>query len=383
MLPRRIKRGDKSGKATDFWNRFEEDIRLAKDFGMNTFRFSLEWSRIIPKPDVVDNSALAHYQKIIDTIREYKLEPMVTLHHFTLPKWIANEGGWVNKRNLDHWKFYVNVIAGNLENVMLWNTINEPNVVIAMGYFTGMFPPGNSFDVPGYVKAMRNILLAHGFAYHILKKYQPHSKIGIVKNITWFYPYRRWSFTENLLAGFFDYMFNEITLRALKTGKLPLSLQPVSFLKGSIDFFGLNYYTKSYVRIVEPGFIAMAKPHEFTTQMGQVPYPEGLRLAIKRVRDVGKPIVITENGVPTLDENVRKAYIEAHLREVEKAIQEGYDVRGYIYWSITDNFEWAEGFEPRFGLVEIDYATLERKPRKTAFWLKERMKNFRYPRNIS
>ena len=383
MLPKKIKRGERSGKATDFWNRFEEDIKLAKEFGMNTFRFSLEWSRIVPKPGTVDGSALAHYQEIIDTIRKYELEPMVTLHHFTLPKWIANKGGWVNKRNLKHWRFYVATVARNIENVILWNTINEPNVVIAMGYFTGVFPPGNSFDIPGYVKAIRNILLAHGFAYHIVKKYQPESEIGIVKNITWFYPYRRWSFSENLLAWFFDYMFNEITLRALRTGKLPLSLQPIEFLKNSIDFFGLNYYTKSYVRIVEPGSIVMSKPHEFTTQMGQVPYPEGLTLAIKRVSNLGKPVIITENGVPTLDESVRKAYLEAHLRAVEKAIQEEIDIRGYIYWSITDNFEWAEGFEPRFGLVEIDYETLERKPRKTAYWFRERIKSFKYKGYIS
>ncbi len=367
--PGKIHGGDTSEVACDHWNRFEEDFDLLTQLNVNAYRMSFEWSRIFPKPHEPDHDAIEHYHKMIDTLIKKNITPFVTLLHFTVPKWWHDEGGFKNdkKVHLDHFTQFVELIIKEFkEEVKYWNTINEPNVVAVIGHFVGIFPPGEK-SFRSTIKATNTLLKMHTLAYHRIKKIDHASQVGIVKNISIIKPYRQESMMDRIIAKFADYLYNGATLRSLKTGKLFSSfIRKWDRLKNSLDFIGLNYYVFTLISRKFPELMRVMTdnpdPNKLCTGLGWEPYPEGILLALRRIKKTfpNLPIYITENGIGTDDDEWRQRYIIDHLKMVHQAIQEGIDVRGYFYWSLMDNFEWAEGYSSRFGLVHVDYNTQKR-----------------------
>jgi beta-glucosidase len=369
----KIRNGDRSGIACDHWHRYSEDFDLLHQLHQNAYRFSFEWSRIIPEKGKIDDAAIHHYHRVVSELKKRRIEPFVTLHHFTEPLWVTKLGGIRRKRNIRFFREYVEVVASEFsKEVTYWNTINEPNIRAAAGYFQGIHPPGETGLLP-YLEAIRNIIRMHADAYSILKAQEPRNIVGLVKNISIFEPGDATSWQDRLLARLFDYLANGVTLRALKTGKLPLAFfQTYTGLKGSSDFIGLNYYSRLFCSRRFPELLRGrsddADPTRLCAGLGWEAYPEGLYFSLKRLwRELQVPIVITENGIGTDDDQWRQEFLLQHLYQVHRAIHEGVPVKGYFHWSFIDNFEWTEGYASRFGLVDCNRKTLKRTIKKSGY----------------
>ena len=357
----------KSNKACNHWELYKEDISLMHSLGYDGYRFSIEWSRIFPKENEIDENALNKYREIIELLLERDITPNVTLHHFTSPLWFMQKGGFAKEENLKHWEKYVEIISGILEGVQFVATFNEPMVYVMMGYLTADWPPFIKSPFKAS-KVAANLLKAHTMTYETLSG---KFKVGIVKNIPIMLPATDRE-QDKKAAEKADNLFNWNFLNAIWSGEYKGIFGTYAVPESDVDFMGVNYYTASEVRHSwNPSkFFFNAKLADLSerkTQMGWSVYPKGIYEAIKKVARYEKPMYITENGIATLDDEWRKEFVIQHLQYVRKAIDEGYDVRGYFYWSLMDNYEWKEGFEPRFGLIEVDYETYERKPRESAY----------------
>ncbi|MHA1687544.1 MAG: glycoside hydrolase family 1 protein [Candidatus Heimdallarchaeaceae archaeon] len=365
----RIKNGDKSGLACDHYNRFDSDYALFSQLGQNAHRNGFEWSRIIPEEDYVDQDEIEHYHKVLESLKRHNLTAFMTVHHFTIPQWFAKKGGFLKKKNLRYFKHYCEILAKNFPELEFWNTINEPMIYTLQSFLSGEFPPAKKSFI-AFMRVTRNIMHAHAIAYHTIKEHNPHAQVGLVKNFPYLYQKYFSKGGEKIIASYVDNVFNQSILEVIKTGKVPFSsFSRKEFLRDTSDFIGVNYYNvvlfKTVLGIPVGGSLAFKD--QKTTQMGWGVYPEGLYHAIMRTHKMlGKPIYVTENGIATLDDEWRKEFIIKHLLVVHKAIKDGANVEGYFYWSSIDNFEWAEGFEPRFGLIGINYDTQERIVRDSA-----------------
>ncbi|MFH1739286.1 MAG: glycoside hydrolase family 1 protein [bacterium] len=377
----KIADGTTSEAACDQYNRYEEDFDLAKELGHNAHRFSLEWSRIEPEEGMFSSIEIAHYRKVLEALRERDIEPMVTLHHFTNPLWLSRIGGWENPKVVEYFTRYTKVVASELGDlVRLWNTINEPNVYAHLSYVDGEWPPG-SHSLRSASLVLTNMLRAHALAYHILHETAASQdcSVGIAKHIRIFDPLRPKHLADRALARLCDFIINWWFLDAIETGRLawPIGIgQKVQLLSATQDFIGLNYYSRDMIKfnITKPQMLFMenlTRPNCYKNDLGWELYPEGLYRALMRLRRYGKPIYITENGIAAKDDTLRCAYIRDHLAEVHRAIADGADIRGYLHWSLLDNFEWAEGLDPRFGLIEVDYETQKRTPRPSSYIFKK------------
>ena len=368
-----------SGLACDQYHRFEADLDLAKSLGHTAYRFSLEWSRIEPEPGRYSDEALEHYSKVIQACRQRNLEPVVTIHHFTIPQWLAVQGGWSSSKSVSAFSRWVERIADRLgSRVRWWVTINEPTVLVYKGYLTGEWPPGRRGDGFRGLQVLRHLMQAHRAAYSILhreaaRRNDPRPMVGLAHHIVWYTPCNPRSRTDRLATRIRHFVGNRLLLRACQ---------------GTMDFIGLNYYMRDFIHwagwgpISLLGAICSAGHHSDAgprNDMGWEIYPEGLRKTLLELKEFGLPILITENGVCTGQDSVRQRFIEEHLHEMEAAMEQGVSLVGYLYWSLIDNFEWAEGFSPRFGLVEVDYTTLERRVRPSALKFAERIRS-RYHR---
>lgn len=356
--PGNIKKGMKSGMACDHYNRFEEDFKLLKENNQNCHRLSIEWSRFYPNsPDELNQEAVKHYHKVIDKLIELNLEPFITTLHFSIPTWFANIGGFEKEKNIKYYISFVKLLANEYgKKIRYWNTINEPGIYSMASYFSGEFPPGQKNPLLAF-KVLKNSLLAHSKAYKAIKEIAPEAKVGLVKNIAVFQSYNPKNPINRVITKIIDFIFNEAPLRSLKTGiiNFPLSLwRKDKDLINSTDFLGLNYYVRVYISLdLKTHFIK--NKDEYTTQMGWAVYPEGLHESIMRLHNKFKlPIYITENGIATDNDNERINYIKSHLNEVHRAIEDGAKVKGYFYWSNLDNFEWAHGYAPKFGLIKVE-----------------------------
>lgn len=378
-MPGKIWHSDKSGHACGWWKSMEDDISFMKKMNNNTHRLSIEWSRIEPEEGRFNEDAINRYKDMIHSLKSNGIEPMVTLHHFTNPLWLETKGAWINKESISYFKRYVSFVIERLgEDVHLWCTINEPAVYAVETYIMCNFPPGR-LNLVSYFRSLFNLLDAHEVAYEIIKGNNPASQVGIVKNYQLFDPWDDGSLWDKLLCAGLDKYFNSIVLEPFRSGSLlfflPWRSQKIKRLKESTDFLGLNYYTRWKVRFkigspkvmfdnifnCTPGaqvsdFIRDGHPY------GEI-YPEGLYRVLKMVSTLGKPIYITENGLPDADDSRRPEFILTHLKQIHRALKEGIDVRGYYHWSLMDNFEWAEGWALRFGLVAFDHKTGERQLR--------------------
>ncbi len=317
-----------SGQAADHYHRYEEDFNIAQSLGQNAHRFSIEWSRIEPEEGKFNEEEIDHYRKVIRALRQRRLEPFVSLYHWTLPLWIRDSGGWENEKTTRYFVRYVEKVTSALPGVKFWITLNEPMVYASHSYFKGNWPPQKK-SIVVYLRVISNLICAHRSAYAALKSIRPFAQVGIAKNnIDFggrFRPGAHWWWNRRFLDKIRDYQ----------------------------DFIGLNYY------------FGQCRSKE-KSDLGWSICPEGIYRVLKDLRRYQKPVYITENGIADARDVYREKFIKEHLKWVQQAIQEGVDIRGYLYWSLLDNFEWSEGFWPRFGLVEVDYKTMRRTIRLSA-----------------
>ncbi len=371
-IPGHIKDGSTSGAACDWWNRAEQDLAVAAQMGQNAHRLSVEWSRIEPQEGVWDEKALARYRQILEFMLQNGLKPMVTLHHFTNPRWLAAKGGWENRQVIPLFERFVTKVVDALGDLCsLWCTINEPNVYAYEGYMIAYWPPQKK-DFALAFKVLRNMAEAHAAAYHAIHRLQPDASVGLAYNMRIFDPARPSSPLDRTMAKLLDYLFNRVFLKAVTEGKLSFPLgkgETVDKMANTIDYSGINYYVRDLVAF------DLSKPGELFVRRFPSPggdkgpedwgeyYPDGLHRLVMDLTRFGKPIYVTENGCPDNTDEVRPRFLLKHLLALWKAIREGAPVKGYFFWTLVDNFEWAEGWSRRFGLIALDEKTQERKMR--------------------
>ena len=322
-----------SGKSSDHYNKFEEDFELAQQLNHTAHRFSIEWSRIEPEQGCFDQKQIEHYKKVILALRQRRIEPVVTLWHWTCPLWFYERGGWLNKEAPLYFANYVKKIVSNLGNLInIWVTINEPCIFIKN--HTQQDSPRLTYNYFSLWKIARHLIAAHKRAYAIIHSQGGKNKVGITKNCI---DFEGWPLSA--VAG---YYWNHYFLNKIKNYQ---------------DFIGLNYY-----RHYKFG----GNNSKEISDLGWEIYPEGIYHVLKDLNKYQKPIYITENGLADKDDFKRAKFIIQHLKWIHRAIADGIDVRGYLHWSLLDNFEWDKGFWPRFGLIEVNYKTLQRKTRSSA-----------------
>jgi beta-glucosidase len=371
-----IRDGSTSAVACDYFHRYDDDHRLAAEIGQRSLRISLEWSRIEPEPGRFDPAAIDHYKRVCASMRRHGLEPAVTLHHFTNPIWAQRLGGWENP-DMPGWlaRYAAHATRELGDLVKLWWTINEPMIAPTLCYLFGMHPPCVS-DMARAITVGRHVLLAHGEMYRAIHEAAPNGlAAGPVLQMPWFEPLDPASEADRTAASASDHLMNQYYLFGLAKGLVSAPFgdgEEVPGLARSYDVIGLNYYMRVLCREGDVGGAMIgsrraSEPDRFADEMGWEVYPEGLHRNLLRVAELGAPVYVTENGMATLDDSARTAHLLEHLEAVWRAIRDGADVRGYFYWSLMDNFEWAEGYTRHFGLIAVDRDTLARAPRPTAF----------------
>ncbi len=371
--------------ATDFWNKYPQDIELVKNLGANAFRISIAWERIEPTEDSWDEANLQHYEKIILAIREAGIEPWVTLHHFAFPKWLAEKKGVLNENFPKYFARFAKKVVERLAkppaSVHWWMTFNEPNVLAMNGFLVGKWPPGIKGNLGAAIKAEAQMAEAHIQAYREIKSLNLPVEVGVAHHWRPFEPYQD-KFLDRLATKVINKVFNRYFLDAIFNAS-PCSVFLSFICPGTsagknekpIDFIGFNYYGRTLIdgKIKAPFYTQLDGPGPRTDMDWEV-YPEGLYQSLKEVSEYQLPMIITENGLADRNDKWRADFLKSHIEQVMRAKKDGYNVFGYLHWSLTDNFEWAEGTWPRFGLVDIDYKTLKRSPRPSYFIYKEIIK---------
>jgi beta-glucosidase len=353
-----------AGEACRHYQLFEQDFELARSWGHNAHRFSIEWSRIEPREGVWDRDALDHYRDVVRALRRRGMEPLVTLHHFTNPAWFTRAGGWEVRGSADRFARYVDRVAGHLDQVRWWITVNEPTVYAKNAFVAGHWPPCRRDDWRAAWRVVRNLGRGHRLAYDILHRHRPDARVGFAHSAPLVVPRAPPRPLDRLAAG----------LRDLVLNRLPVWLMAGAFGR-RFDFIGLNYYARTVVHWQPAGIAALfgrdwldddqGRPRAFS-DIGWEIYPEGLKQQLERFARYRVPLLITENGIATRDEELRTDFLRAHLRALAEALAAGVPIAGYCYWSLMDNFEWTLGTAPRFGLAATDFATQQRLPRPAA-----------------
>jgi beta-glucosidase len=356
----------KSGEACRHYDLYARDFDLAKSIGHSAHRFSIEWSRIEPQPGEWNESAIAHYVEVVEALRERGLEPVVTLHHFTNPAWLARRGGWTRGDSVRYFARYVEYVASRLaDQVRYWVTINEPTVYAKHAFITGDWPPCEPGSWWSAARVLRHMALAHAQAYATLHRARPDAIVGFAHSAPYIVACNRRRTADRAAAWLRDVVLNQAFFRLL--GRRPREV---------LDFVGLNYYTRQIVRW-RPAIGAAAivgsectedhhPPSRSFTALGWEIFAPGLLGTLKRFSRFGVPLMITENGIATTDEEERSRYLQMHLEALALALDEGVPVLGYLYWTLMDNYEWTAGRDARFGLAEVDFATQERTLRPAA-----------------
>ncbi len=337
-----------SGRACDHYNRFKDDFDIAKSLGQNAHRFSIEWSRIEPEEGKFDEKEIEHYRQVISALTAQRVEPFVTLWHWTHPLWLAKIGGPESKKFPFYFSRYAKFVVENFkDSVRFWITLNEPTSVIGAAYVKGIWPPqkNNPFSA---LKVYKNLAKAHNLAFDEIHKISKQAEVGFANIIQFIEPFNKNSLLDNFAVKAAEYFINKKFL---------------NLTKGKHDFLTCQYYF--HLRIKFP--YQLKNENKIISDMGWEIYPEGIYHVLKGLQKYNKPIYITENGLADTKDEKRAEFIKKHLKWVHKAISEGADIRVYFHWSLLDNFEWDKGFWPRFGLVEIDYKTMERKIRPSAW----------------
>jgi beta-glucosidase len=361
---------------TNHYKLYKEDLNLLKDLGVNSYRFSLEWSRIEPGENRWDEKAMAHYQEVVDILLQNNIEPMVTLHHFTHPLWFIKKYPWHKASSVEKFLRYTEKMVTAIKGVRYWVTFNEPYVLLLGGYLEGCMPPGFR-DSESALKALENILVCHGKAYDFIHTEVPGAMVSVAHNMAALAPWRRWNPFDRLLSKIAKYFYNHSLLDAFMRGTLYIkfpfckAVEIAVPIKGKLDFFGVNYYTRVHIRFNPFKKMGIELRHRDIdghglTDLGWEIHPYGLEKVLTYASKLNMPLIITENGIATRDDMKKIKYMKTHIDVLEKCIRKGIDVRGYFYWSLIDNYEWLQGLDARFGLYKVDFDTLERKPTDAA-----------------
>jgi beta-glucosidase len=338
-----------SGRLGDHYHRYAEDFDYLTKMNMNAYRFSIEWSRIEPKEGSWNAEAINHYKEYIAELKRRNIEPIMTLLHFTLPTWFADKGGFEHRANIKYFvRFAERAVAELGKGVKFIITINEPEVYGVASYFHQDWPPAN----PSLWKTLRvvhNQIAAHKKAYRAIKAINPRFKVSIAKNSVYFYPGDT-AWLSRASASVMQWLEDDYVLRKVRR---------------TTDFLGLNYYQSARVF----GYRIHNSEKAEYTDVDWMMSPGDIEYVLQRWhRHYDKPILITENGLADATDELRQEWIKATIVAIQRAMGDGVTVFGYLHWSLLDNFEWAYGRWPRFGLVEIDYATGDRRLRPSAAW---------------
>jgi beta-glucosidase len=395
-LPGRVANGDTGRVACDSYHRYPEDVRLMRELGLNAYRFSIAWPRILPEGrGAVNEAGLDFYDRLVDELLANGIEPFPTLYHWDLPQALEERGGWPVRDTVGAFAEYVEVVVGRLgDRVSRWITQNEPWVVAWLGYGRGEHAPGRRSDRDA-LAAAHHVLLSHGRAVEVIRRERPHADVGITIDVIPIHPLT--SDEPDLVATREEDGFrNRWILDPVLRGRYPEDmsrrfariLPPVrdgdlEAISAPIDFLGVNYYRRHVVKAGSNGSgpVVVEVPDGEHTAVGWEVYPDGLHELLVRLNSEydAPPLYVTENGAAfgdtrrngTVDDPERTSYLDRHLGALARAIADGVPVDGYFVWSLLDNFEWARGYAPRFGLVYVDYGTLERVPKQSYHWFRD------------
>jgi beta-glucosidase len=392
--PGRVADGSTGAVACDHYHRYAEDVALMKRLGVGGYRLSLSWSRILPTgAGAVNQKGLDFYDRLLDVLLEAGVQPMVTLYHWDLPQALEDDGGWLNRATIDRFADFAALVGERYaDRVEHWIPVNEPNVVTVRGHATGEHAPGRTmlFDA---LPVAHHLLLGHGRAAVALRAAGAES-VGCANNHAPIWPASD-DAADVGAAKLFDAIWNGMFVEPMLLGRYPVDLVPLiedvmldgdlATIRQPLDFYGVNYYSPMKVAAAgedAPTPFDVRQPLGYpTTDFGWPVVPDALRewliMLRARYRAALPPIMITESGCSygmgpdadgVVDDQPRIDYLAGHLEAVATAIRRGVDVRGYYAWSLLDNFEWAEGYTQRFGLVHVDYETQRRTPKRSFDW---------------
>ncbi|MDP2923676.1 MAG: family 1 glycosylhydrolase [Candidatus Omnitrophota bacterium] len=349
-----------AARASNHYHLFENDFELAKELNFNCLRLSVEWARICPRYHIYSEKEFGHYKEVIGTLLSLNLKPIVNLHHFTNPIWFSERGGWLSSKNIDFFLHYLKKVVESFKTeVEYWLIFNEPLVYIYNSFVLGIWPPGRRSLIEAK-KVLDNIISAYRVGYQEIKNiYSGNSttaKVSFSKHMRIFSPCPTFNTGLNNFSAFLrDGIFNFRILDHLCK-------------KGYLDFIAMNYYCKEYVKF--KGLFGVGCDHGYHQErknyLNWYVYPKGLYEFLIRLKRYNLPIIIMENGTAEKQNILYEDYLISHLKSVAKAISAGVNVQGYLWWSLIDNFEWHEGFGPRFGLIEVNYRDFSRKIRPFA-----------------
>jgi beta-glucosidase len=403
--PYRIRNQETGDRACDHYRRMPKDVALIRSLGLKSYRFSIAWTRVLPQgTGKVNPKGLGFYDRLVDKLLDAGIAPTATLNHWDFPQALEDQGGWPDRRSADWFTEYARVVFDKLgDRVAMWATHNEPFIVAFLGYATGDFAPGMG-DWNMGMRAAHHLLLAHGQTVDLFRQMGCQGKIGIVLDHPWYVPAsddpadvaacdRTFKATQGIfLETIFHGRYPELLARWSKSLAAPVQPGDLKQISRPIDFLGINHYSTVAIGFsARGGFLKnsreeLSSPGFGKTSVGWGINPDGLTALLENLRDRygNPPVYITENGAALNDTPDTRGFVEdwgrveylrGYLRAVHAAIARGCDVRGYFVWSLMDNFEWAHGYEPRFGIIRTDYKTQRRIPKRSALWYKEVIAN--------
>ncbi len=348
-----------SGNGIDHYGRYKEDFDILQKLNMNAFRFGIEWARLEPEEGVWDDEAIAHYRDYLKELRARNIEPFLNIWHWTMPVWFVEKGGFKKRSNIKYFVRFVAKISEEFgQDLRHIITLNEPNVYATFGYLTGEWPPQEKSPI-SFILVYYNLVVAHKRAYRLLKKAHPHLQIGIAQQLANIQAKRPHDIRDEISTKVMRYFWNWWFYRRIRNQQ---------------DFIGFNYYFTDYYRNARKD-----NPSIPLNDLGWYMEPEGIYPLLLRIwAHHKKPIFITENGVADANDQYRQWWLEETIIAMERALSEGVDLRGYLHWSLLDNFEWKYGWWPKFGLVEVDRKHgMKRTIRPSAKWLAKLLHEFR------
>jgi beta-glucosidase len=391
----KVRNGDSGAVACDFYHRYRDDVALMGELGVNAYRLSIAWPRVVPDGrGAVNTAGLDFYDRLVDELLARDIKPFVTLYHWDLPQALEDAGGWPERATVDAFAEYVEAVAARLgDRVEHWVTTNEPRVAAWLGYGWGMHAPGRTSERDA-LAAAHHLLLAHGRGVEIVRRESPGAQVGLTLDVFPVYPASD-DEPDVAAARHFDGFHNRWFLDPIFRGSYPADLVEhfgenaphvedgdFELISAPIDFMGINYYRREVVAHGENGARTVHMPDSDYTDMGWEVSPDGLFDLLVKLRDeLGPlPFYVTENGAcftdlrahdGTVRDPERQDYLEDHIKAIGRALEAGVPIAGYFVWSFLDNFEWAHGYGKRFGIVYVDYPTLARIPKSSFYWYRD------------
>lgn len=402
-MPGKVLNGDNGDVACDSYHRYEEDIALMKELGIDMYRFSIAWPRIFPNgTGEVNEKGLEFYTRFVDALLANGIEPVCTLYHWDLPQALQDQGGWANRATIDAFVNYAEVVFKALSGkINKWITINEPWCVSFLSNFLGIHAPGNH-DLQLAVDVAHHLLVAHGKTVRKFRELGLEGEIGYAPNVTWLEPYSNSledveackRATGWFVEWFFDPVFKGsypeflVEWFRVKGAEVPIADGDMEIISEPIDLLGINYYTGNVGRYKAGAGLFDCEDIDMgydKTDIGWFIYPDGFKNVLTYIHSLygDIPIYITENGAcynndqenGRVRDDLRISYLRKHLTQLQRCIDSGIPVKGYFTWSLMDNFEWAEGYSKRFGIIHVDYRTLQRTKKDSYYWYKQVIAN--------